>query len=230
LGRAAFVDGLLSFDGPFPDLSIADFIHLNDANTAAIMYYFQGHQTGEFNGVSSSSAAVQVLNGELMEFDQDVLLNKLISINELNILQLQITANEMVSQFKNVTLLDNQQPPKAFRDSIKNITAKFNQNFNLKNNKANLAFVTDDVKIFTNQGLQTGKDAFLALFTTYEMSHPDLIAHDEYLLGDGHFTAVEFIWQGEFVGPFTLTDGTLIKPTNKSYRTRPMRWFKFNDE
>jgi predicted ester cyclase/predicted SnoaL-like aldol condensation-catalyzing enzyme len=230
LGRTPFVNGLLSFGGPFPDLFIADLIHLNEGNKASIMFYFQGHQTGEFDGVPASGAAIQILNGELFVFDQDVLLDRLITVNELNILQLQITGQQKVTDFTNVTLIKNPQTPKAFRESLKSTTAKFHQNFNLNKTADNAAFVMDNVQIFSNKGLQTGKEAFLALFTQFETSHPDLLAHDEYLLADGHFTSLEWIWQGTFTGPFTLTNGTVVQPTKKSYRTQAMAWFQFNDQ
>src|ERR1700753_197447 len=165
LGRTPFVKGLLSFGGPFPDLFIRDLIHLNDGNKASIMFYFQGHQTGEFEGVPASGAAIEILNGEHFVFDQDVLLDRLVTVNELNILQLQITGQQKVTNFTNVTLLDNPQTPKAFRDSIKDTTAKFHQNFNMNKTGDNANFVTDNVQIFSNQGLQIGKKAFLDLFT-----------------------------------------------------------------
>jgi predicted ester cyclase len=230
LGRQAFVNGLLSFGVPFPDLKISDNIILIDGNTAAIFYYFQGHQTGPFNVIPASGAAIEALNGELMVFDQDVLLNRLISINEIDTVDLEITGKKIVDHFENVTLIENPQTSAEFRQKIKNIAAQFNKNFNLGNNSANAAFLAPNVEVLTDQGLQTGKDAVLNLFTRYVKSHPDLIAHDEYILGDGHFTAVEWVWQGTFTGPFLASNGSTVQPTGKSYRMRGLRWMQYDDQ
>lgn len=37
LGTPGFVSGLEAFDSPFPGLQIADFVHVNDGNLAAIL-------------------------------------------------------------------------------------------------------------------------------------------------------------------------------------------------
>jgi predicted ester cyclase len=230
LGRQAFVNGLLAFGVPFPDLKISDNIILNDGNTAAIFYYFQGHQTGAFNGVPASGAAIEALNGELMVFDNDVLLNRLISINEIDTVELEITGQKTVNHFEKITLIENPQTSIEFRQKIKNIAAQFNNNFNLGKTSANTAFLVPDVEVLTDQGLHTGKNAVLSLFSRYAKSHPDLIAHDEYILGDGHFTAVEWVWQGTFTGPFIASNGSTIQPTGKSYRMRGLRWMQHNEE
>jgi hypothetical protein len=57
-----------------------------------------------------------------------------------------------------------------------------------------------------------------------------MLAHDEYVLADGHYAATEFLWQGTRKGDFTASNGTVVPPDGKSYQVRGFRWFKFNDK
>ncbi|KAF2100438.1 hypothetical protein NA57DRAFT_74047 [Rhizodiscina lignyota] len=230
LGRKPFVEGLDSFDSWAPDIKISDHIHVNDGNKAAILYYFQGHQTGEFNGVPPSGNAIEILNGEFMLFDEDVLLNRLITVNENDILQLQVTGKQKVGKFQDIKLISTPPTEKEYQEKIKNVASQFNKNFNLRKTKSNAALTTTDVQVLTDQGTKHGRDALLALFDRYETSFPDLLAHDEYILAEGHLTAIEFIWLGTFSSPFKASNGSTVQPDGKSYRTRGMRWMRHNDE
>lgn len=231
LGRAPFVKGLLSFDGPFPDLQIHDAIHVVDGNVASQLYYFQGTQDGEYNGQAATGRKIEILNGEIFNMDQNALLSRLISVNELDFVQLQITGQQNITTFQNITLLtaDNQQTSAAYRAKIRMAAAQFNANFNQGKAGANKRLARADVTVTTDRGVSSGRDALVALFTRYRSALPDLLAHDEYVLADGHYAATESLWQGTRTGPFHATNGTTVPPDGLSYRTRVLRWFKFDD-
>lgn len=67
------------------------------------------------------------------------------------------------------------------------------------------------------------------LLSQYATSSPDLLAHDEYIIADGQFAAVESIISGTHTGPFTALNGTIIPADGKTCRTRIMRWYEFNE-
>jgi len=233
LGRAAFVNELLSFDGPFPDLQLYDVLRLNDGNTASILFYLHAHQTGAFGGVPATGNKVQAANGELFVFDEDALVSRFIGVNQLDLVGLQISGQAPVDEFRNYSLVNNPQTPQAYRDKIKTAAAQFNRNFNLGNSSAIAALAAPDVTVHpgnSNDTTTSGRQALVNLITKYKTALPDLLAHDEYVVGDGHYAAVEFIWQGTRTGPFVATNGTVVPPDGKVYRTRAFRWMEFNRE
>jgi len=229
LGRANFVNTLLSFDVPFPDLKIFDVFILVDGNIGAVFYYFQAHQDGPFGDLPATGRPMQVLNTELFMFDADARLARLITVNDLSHVQAQLTGTVPAPVFGNFTLVSNQQTSPYFRTKIKNTAAQFNNNFNANKTAMNAGLARPDVKITTGDGVSHGTEALLALFAELEKSHPDLLAHDAYVVGDGHYVAVGFIWEGTFKGDFKLTNGTIVPPDGKAYRTWAARWFQFDD-
>jgi len=231
LGRANFVNTLLSFNTPFPDLKISDIIILAESNVGAVFYYFQAHQTGEFNGLPPTGRPMQVMNTELFMFDADALLARLITVNELSQVVAQLTGKVPTPEFGNFELAPNPQTPDAFRKKIKTTAAQLNANFNKNQTTANAAFAHPEVKVISSTGgEQHGREAFLGLFDLFKTSHPDILAHDVYVVGDGHYVAVGFVWEGTLTGQFRRVDGSVMEPDGKMYRTWAARWFKFNDD
>lgn len=229
LGRKAFVAGLLQAADSFAGLQILDHIHLNEGNTAAILYYFQGTNSAPYNGHPVSRAKVEAWNGEFLLFDASALLNQLITINEFESFELQVTGQQNITHFTPVSLIPNPQTGAAFRDSIKNTAAQFTELFNTRNVSAASGLCTADVAVRTSTGVNIGLSAVAALLDRYQTPFPDLLAHDEYIIADGHFAAVESIIEGSRTGPFTASNGTVVPADGKMYRTRIMRWYRFTD-
>jgi hypothetical protein len=229
LGRKPFVSGLLQAADSFAGLQILDHIHLNEGNTAAILYYFQGTNSAPYKGHPTSHAKVEAWNGEFLVFDSNVLLNQLITINEFDSFELQVTGQQNVTHFTPVSLIQNPQTAVAFREKIKNTAARFTQLFNARNILAVRSLCTNNVVVQTSNGTSTGFAAVAALLNRYQTPFPDLLAHDEYIIADGHFAAVETIIEGSRTGLFTASNGTVVPADGEMYRTRVMRWYQFTD-
>jgi len=229
LGRKAFVDGLLSAAGSFSDLQIHDHIHLNEGNTAAILYYFQGTNSAPYNSHPTSHGKVEAWNGEFLLFGSGALLNKLITINEFESFTLQVTGQQNITAFTPVSLLPVPQKAASFREKNKNTAAQFNALFNARNISAIRSLCTEDVTIHTSNGTNTSFAAVAALLESFQTPFPDLLAHDEYMISDGAYAAVESIISGTQTGPFTTSNGTVIAAGGKTFRTRVMRWYRFTD-
>ena len=193
IGQKQFVNGLLSFDSSFTSFQIHDMLHLNNGNMVSILYVFQGTQGGTFDGIPATGRKIEAWNGELMVFNDEALLSRLITVNNLNQFQLEITGAVTIDEFQNVTLASNPQTPSAYRTKIKNVAAQFNKNFNNGKTAANSALVTSNIIINTNSAILYGQNALKSHFNKYNTSLPDLLAYDEYILADGHYAAVEFV-------------------------------------
>ena len=230
LGRSAFVNGLLSFGVPFPGLQLPDILIVTEGSVSALRYLFQGSQTGTYNGIPATGNKVECGNAELMTFDENALLNHLVSVNDLDSIELQVQGKIKVDQFQNVSLTPMQKTSSHFREGIKNTTAQLNVNFNKNMVAANAKLVSPDLKIHLLNGTTlTGPDAFISFLSRFQTPLPDLIAHDEYIIAQGYYSASEFIYQGTRTGVFTATDGTKVQPDGKSYRTRAMRFIRFDE-
>ena len=112
---------------------------------ASILYMFQGTQGGTFDGIPATGRKVEAWNGELMVFNDEALLSRLTTVNNLDQFQLEITGAVTIDEFQNVTLASNPQTPSAYRTKIKNVAAKFNKNFNNGKTAANSTLATSDI-------------------------------------------------------------------------------------
>jgi SnoaL-like domain len=118
----------------------------------------------------------------------------------------------------------------AFREKINNTTARFAQLFNARNIPALRSLCTNKVVVRTSTGTITDFSAVAALLNRYQTPFPDLLAHDEYIIADGHFAARETIIEGSRTGPFTVSNGTVVLADGVMYHTRVMRWYQHTDE
>jgi hypothetical protein len=105
LSRKPFVSGLLQAADSLDGLQSFDHIHLNEGNSAAIIYHFQGTNSASCNGHPTSHAKVEVWHGEFLLFDSNVLLNQLITINKFDFFELQVTGQQNVTHFTPVSLI-----------------------------------------------------------------------------------------------------------------------------
>jgi predicted ester cyclase len=237
LGRANFVSTLLSFNAPFPDLRILDVNILVDGNTGAVFYYFQGHQSGPFAGIEPAGRPLEIINTEIFTFDADALNARLITVNSLGMLEAQISGVVPAPAFGNFSLVENPQTTGYYRQKIKGIAAGFDDAFNSRNESAlnsnctSWAWVRPDVNVTTASGTtSTGLAALQRLFAQFDGSHPDLLAHDAYVIVDGQYVAVGSVLEGTFTGTFAMINGTAVKGDGKMYRTWAARWYQFDDE
>jgi predicted ester cyclase len=95
-GRDAFVQRIKRYKVPFPNLLIKDEYVLAEGNRAAVEYIMEGSQTGPFtlpDGtiLQPSGKAVKVRGIEFMKFNQEGLLDDLITISNADDFVKQLT-------------------------------------------------------------------------------------------------------------------------------------------
>jgi hypothetical protein len=229
LGRSNFVKRLQLFWPIAPGLQIHDRIHVNDGNMAAILYNFQGNATGSFNGAPPTNAKVQAQGGEMMIYDENALLTRLITIEETDLLEMQIIGGLLVPKF-------DVFPPTAYAApnaspehvcSIKVTASSFSNLFNANQTDKITSLLSPSVTLHADNTTFTGPTAVTNHWHSFRTSFPDLLMHDEYILGQGNYTAVETIAEGTFTGkPFVATNGTVVKPTGAMSRVRILRFFQ----
>lgn len=229
LGNKSFVNGLLGADEGFSSLQFYDMLHVNEGNIAAILYVRQGETSGpSYNGYKvASGVKVECWNGEFMVFDQDALLNQLITVNDLGAIDLQVSGGQTIPSFDSIHLLPVQS---SVHQEFRAAAAQFTAHFNTRNISGLSSLCSDDIAVHTFRRTTQGFAAVTDLFSQYATSFPDLLAHDEYVITDGQFAAVESIISGTHTGPFTAINGTIIPADGKAYRTRVMRWYEFNED
>ncbi|KAH8805258.1 hypothetical protein F5884DRAFT_798842 [Xylogone sp. PMI_703] len=175
------------------------------------------------------STRIQIESGEVMVFDENALLNKLITVSQGALASLQAVNQALVPEFQpiNITRIDDDIPP-SFTSRIKGVTAQLNRNFNSGNSSSNSAFVSQNIIVHADGNTTTGVNAFLNLFTRYDNSIAGLVAHDEYIFAQGNYVAVEFVRSGIRNGTFTTLNGTHVAPDGGLPFVRGMRFLRFD--
>ena len=233
IGRSNFVKQLHFFMAIVPGLQIRDHIHINDGNKAAIHYTFQGFATGSFNGAPPTNARIQAQGGEMMVYDEDALLDRLVTIEEVDLLEMQVEGTLTVPAFDTipqVTTSPTTSPEYVCK--IKTTAASFSKLFN-DNQTAEIETLLyrSAVTFHADNSTITSTSAVVAHFRSFRASFPDLLIHDQYIVGQGNYTAVESVAEGTFTGaPFTATNGTVVQPTGRMSRARFMRFFEHDEE
>jgi predicted ester cyclase len=231
VSRQSFVSHLTGFNTTFHGLQAPDVYHIVDDNVGAILYHLQGTQSGPVGDIPLTGRRVELMGGELMVFDNDALLDSLITIEEMGRLRQQLTGVlNVTGDFPVVKLADNPPSSPAFRENLRQIMASLHRNFNKKNNTKNADLAHPNVLINTNYAISDGRDAFANLFTIGTDAFPNLVYHDDHILADGHHGSIEYVWEGLQEGPYTDLDGKLWSPSGKSVRVRGMLFVEFDDD
>jgi SnoaL-like domain len=87
-GRAAFVNRIGRFVGPFPDVKITDLTTVVDGNTAAIRFVITGTQKGDLptpeGVIAATNRQIHVDGTEFFTFDKDGKLTDLVTVENLS--------------------------------------------------------------------------------------------------------------------------------------------------
>jgi predicted ester cyclase len=231
VSRQSFVSHLTGFNTTFHGLQAPDVYHIVDGNVGAILYHLQGTQSGPVGDIPLTGKRVELMGGELMVFDQDALLDSLITIEELGRLGQQLTGVlNVTGDFPVVKFVENASSSAEFQENLRQIMASLHKNVNQMNNTKNACLAHPDVQINTNYADSRGRDAFVNLFTIGTDAFPNLVYHDDYILVDGHQGAIEYVWEGSQESPYTGLDGKVWSPSGKPVRVRGMLFFEFDDD
>jgi hypothetical protein len=199
-----------------------------DCNLASVRYFFQGTANGHFAGLPSTGNKIEVAGGETFQYDENALLYRLITVEPLDKIVLEVEGVTKSTPSRISPPSPTHKPLLLPRQNQEH-RQHTRQNFNLRQTALTTAFASPNIIVDADGTISHGKQALLDHFETL-LSFPDLLAHDEYVLSDGHYASTEIIWQGTRNGSFTATNGTVVEPDGKMYRVRGMRWFEFNDE
>lgn len=226
-GRQNFVDRLKRYSVAFPGLQLKDKIQLIDGNRAATLYYLQGVNSGPFGNSPPSNRKIEAASGEIFEFDQNGLMQKLITITELNRVAAQVKGAETITAWQPITKLPNGSASPEKRAALHAKVAAIHAAFNAGQADAAAQAFARDVRIDADGKPLSGPAAFIGTLAPLKAAFSDLKIEDEYILVDGDRAAVEYIMTGTQSGPFTTPEGKVIAPAGKAVRVRGINFYKF---
>jgi predicted ester cyclase len=231
ISRKSFVSHLCGFNTTFHGLKAPDVYHIVDGNVGAILYHLQATQTAPVGNIPLTGRRVELMGGELMVFDEQALLDFLITIEEDGRLVDQLTGViDAPKPFPPISLISNPQTSSRYRSQLRKNMARLHQNFNEGNNLVNAALARSDIQVNADYVDSTGQEAFVALFVNWQKAFPDMVYRDDYILADGHQGAIEYVWEGTQTGPYTAPNSTVIALTSKPVRVRGMLFLEFDDQ
>ena len=172
-----------------------------------MLYHLQGPQTGTFLGIPVSGNSIDILGAEVMNFNKDIELNQLLTVEEFARAESQLKGETPVpAPVTNLTslLVPNPQTPPSFRTHIRNSLGAIHDNYNKGKNSQNAKLVTPDVEVNADWIVTSGPQAFVNLISQWQGSFPDLVFHDNNVLADGHLGVVDFVWEGTQTKDYTV--------------------------
>ncbi|KAL7928521.1 hypothetical protein V8C35DRAFT_285168 [Trichoderma chlorosporum] len=210
LGRAAFVQALAVNTTGGTRAQFLDRLIIVEGNIAALL----SADRITFNG---SDARIETTLAETMIFDKGVLLSRIVSLSEGGLQSAQAAGEIAPPPLETIVRNPIANTSAAFTFKIKEKAAQFNINFNAGNASANGLLATENVTVVSDGRNSTGRASLVNLFTRYKTSVPDLLQHDEFIIGQGNWVATEYIFQGTRNGTFTMINRTKIAPNRAQY-------------
>ncbi|KAL7911921.1 hypothetical protein GGI35DRAFT_443966 [Trichoderma velutinum] len=223
LGRAAFLQALALDPSLGLRAQFLDRLIIVEGNIAATL-------SATRITTNSTDARFETTLAETMIFDKDALLSRIVSISEGGLQNAQIAGEIAPPPLRTIVRNPIANTSSAFTFKIKEKAAQFNINFNNKNASASGLLATENVTVVSDGRNSTGRASLVNLFTRYNTSVPDLLLHDEFVIGQGNWVATEYIFQGTRNGTFTMVNGTEVAPNGAQYRARGMRFMRFNED
>jgi predicted ester cyclase len=230
VGRDRFVERIKRYDGPFPHLQLKDRIIIVDGNKAAVHYILQGEHNGRFGDIPATGHKIEAMSGEIYQFDDDALMNKLITITKLDDVAAEVKGAKKVNAFQQVSLLPIAKEPDAYVAKVREAASAFHRNFSAGEFGKNGALVATGVHVNSNDTMLTGRAKFVERIQRYKVAFPDMVIHDEYVLAEGNRAAVEYIMDGTQSGPFQMPDGSTLAPTGKKVHVRGIEFMEFDKD
>lgn len=233
IGRDVFVQGLKGYEQVFHDMKLLDIYQIVDGNVGAVLFRGQGQHAAPFLGVKPEGRKMNVLIGEWMVFNENSLLDDLITIVPGQRVLPQITGKETppapVSNLAEL-LVPNPQTSIEFRSKWKAAISSIHDSYDTGKDDTIAALASPNITV-SNAGVEaTGREAFVDAISEFYHAFPDLIFHDEKVIVDGHLAATSWVWQGTHTGAWTGLNGTTIAPTHKPVRGRGFYFFEIGKQ
>lgn len=130
IGRENFVKRIKRFHTPFPALALRDRIIIVDENEVGLLYIMQGAQDGPYGSIPASGNKINVYAAEFFTMDDEVEMKELLTITQLDQLKSQLTGEQKVDEYEEVTLLPIKKTTPEYKYMLKNKLDAYVQNFN----------------------------------------------------------------------------------------------------
>lgn len=232
IGRAVAIRRLTNPTGPFPDIQLRDRLRLIDGGAGAVLFLVQGTQEGAFGPLPPSGNKIEVLASEFVTFDEGGLASTLLTISQPDRTIRQVQGLIDITSFQDAPLISNPQTPAPYRARIRTAAATIKTLLNKVDGQEGdiAALVTENVTVNINGDVSRGRQSFVEHFETLLRALPDLLTHDNGVVADGQYVAIDFVSQGTRKGPYLSLNGTTAQPDGRTYRVRGMRFLHFDGD
>lgn len=132
IGRNNFIARIKRFHTPFPTLKLKDKIIIVDHNQVALLYIMQGTQDGPYGTIPASGNKINVYAAEFFTMDDDAKMKELLTITQLDQLMNQITGQDKVEMYENISLLPIKSTNADIKKKLNNTIERYVQDFNTR--------------------------------------------------------------------------------------------------
>ena len=229
IGRENFVNRIQRYKTPFPGLQMKDRIVLVDGNVASVHYILQGNQRGPYGQIAASGNKVEAMSAEFFVMNQDAIMTNLLTITQLDKLEVQSRGEQKVESFQAVDLLPVKEHAPAFKQKIKDAIDHYLGYFNARKWDELEKMISNSVKINWNSSLESGKEAFLINLKERMIGIPDLTYQIDRNVVDGDRAGIAYTMIGKHTG-MLKANGTFLPPSEKTVSVREGQYLQFDAE
>lgn len=136
IGRNNFIERIKRFHTPFPSLQLKDKIVIVDENQVGLLYVMQGTQDGPYGTTPPSGNKINVYAAEFFTMDDEAKMKELLTITQLDQLVKQITGQDRVESYENISLSPIKKTNSSFKKELKKNLDSYVQNFNARDWKS----------------------------------------------------------------------------------------------
>ncbi len=177
IGKDNFIARIKRFHTPFPSLQLKDKIVIVDENQVGLLYIMQGTQDGPYGTIPASGNKINVYAAEFFIMDDEAKMKELLTITQLDQLVRQITGEDKVEEYENISLLPIKKTNAAFKKELKNKLDLYVQDFNTRDWKNMTDLFTANANININGMPIQGAEALISELKSFIAIVPDMTYH-----------------------------------------------------
>jgi predicted ester cyclase len=212
-------------------LECHDIYNILDGNRGAVLFRISGRQTGPFLGLPvQQDGLYNIKSAESFLFDEDAKARTVHTVTPTSVMKQQMKGSVNASSFSQETSIkSNPQTSLEFRKLLRKNLRSLYLSANTGDSQQIHELAIDAVEVDENGTKTMGRDQFYKLITSQNAglgAFPKKLFHAVEFFADGHFGAVEYVWQGmqesEYQG-VPVREGAAV-------RMRGMVFFEFNSD
>jgi len=217
---------------PLHGLDIRDVYSVVDGNQAMLLYTLKGVLANPLPGapLGGVGAKYNALGAERFGFDSDALVDEVITVDQFGRIAGQVSGSDGLDTILSPPKGKNVQTTEGYRARVRGNLAALHRNVNAGRSEGNARMAVEDVIVNDNGVVvANGTKAFMDLVSSKTAglgAFPEKKFHDFHVLVDGHFGAVEYVWQGQPSGPYPGVNETV----SGTARMRGFMFFELNGE